>query len=269
MEFIFTTVRLFSKLSRLEAVWLVPLFGAILGQPMHALAKECEATVYLTFDTGNMSQAEHIATVLKRQQVQATFFLANEKTTRGDFALDPSWQSFWAARAAEGHVFGSHTFDHVYFRGESAADTINGKPQFGKHAGQAVRWSDAEFCSELNRVRSRFQTFTGQALSPIWRAPGGKAPKAVMTSAAKCGYRHVFWADAGFLGDELPSESHPNSNLLSRALAGLKDGDIAMAHLGIWSRRDPWAPAVLEPLIVGLKKKNFCFATLKDHPDYR
>jgi hypothetical protein len=26
-----------------------------------------------------------------------------------------------------------------------------------------------------------------------------------------------------------------------------------VAHLGIWSRKDPWAPAVLEPLITGLK----------------
>jgi hypothetical protein len=29
---------------------------------------------------------------------------------------------------------------------------------------------------------------------------------------------------------------------------------ISWAHLGIWSRKDPWAPAVLEPLIVGLKE---------------
>jgi peptidoglycan-N-acetylmuramic acid deacetylase len=33
-----------------------------------------------------------------------------------------------------------------------------------------------------------------------------------------------------------------------------------MAHLGIWSRKDPWAPAVLEPLITGLKARGFCFA---------
>ena len=39
-----------------------------------------------------------------------------------------------------------------------------------------------------------------------------------------------------------------------------------VAHLGIWSRQDPWAPAVLEPLIVGLKAKGFCFKTLADHP---
>jgi len=42
-----------------------------------------------------------------------------------------------------------------------------------------------------------------------------------------------------------------------------------MAHLGIWSRQDPWAPAVLEPLIEGLKQKGFCFATLAEHPQYR
>jgi peptidoglycan/xylan/chitin deacetylase (PgdA/CDA1 family) len=41
-----------------------------------------------------------------------------------------------------------------------------------------------------------------------------------------------------------------------------------MAHLGIWSRKDPWAPSVLEPLIMGLKDKGFCFATLREHPAY-
>lgn len=48
----------------------------------------------------------------------------------------------------------------------------------------------------------------------------------------------------------------------------LRSGDILLAHLGIWSRRDPWAPAVLEPLIAGLKAKGLCFRTLRDHPRY-
>jgi peptidoglycan/xylan/chitin deacetylase (PgdA/CDA1 family) len=67
----------------------------------------------------------------------------------------------------------------------------------------------------------------------------------------------------------LSSERASNPYLLQRALAGLKDGDIVMAHLGIWSRQEPWAPAVLEPLISGLEKKGYCFATLREHPDYR
>jgi hypothetical protein len=47
--------------------------------------------------------------------------------------------------------------------------------------------------------------------------------------------------------------------LLERALARIRDGDILMAHLGIWSRHDPFAP-MLDPLIAGLKARGFCFA---------
>ena len=36
-----------------------------------------------------------------------------------------------------------------------------------------------------------------------------------------------------------------------------------------WSRKDAWAPAVLEPLISGLEQKGFCFATLREHPQYK
>ena len=62
---------------------------------------------------------------------------------------------------------------------------------------------------------------------------------------------------------------HPNALLLKKALQNIRQGDILMAHLGIWSRQDPWAPADLEPLIVGLKAKGFCFDTLRHHPLYR
>ena len=41
----------------------------------------------------------------------------------------------------------------------------------------------------------------------------------------------------------------------------LKDGDIVMAHLGIWSRQEPFAPALNE-LLSRLQAKGFCFATL-------
>jgi peptidoglycan/xylan/chitin deacetylase (PgdA/CDA1 family) len=78
----------------------------------------------------------------------------------------------------------------------------------------------------------------------------------------QCGYQHFGWSPAGFLGDELSSQTHPNRLLLEQASSQLQDGDIAMAHLGIWSRKDPWAPAVLEQLIINLKSRGFCFGTL-------
>jgi peptidoglycan/xylan/chitin deacetylase (PgdA/CDA1 family) len=228
----------------------------------------CHGTIYLTFDTGSQSQAEFIAATLHRHHIKATFFLANEKTVRGDWSLDPSWAGYWKARVAEGHAFGSHTFDHVYWQRDAANGAIVVKPQFGAHAGQKQTWTAGQYCDELRRVDRRFAELTGHRLDPLFRAPGGHTSPNMLVAARSCGYAHAGWAKAGFSGDETSSEAFPNAVLLQRALANLKDGDIFMAHLGIWSRKDPWAPADLEPLIVGLQQKGFCFATLREHPDF-
>jgi peptidoglycan/xylan/chitin deacetylase (PgdA/CDA1 family) len=238
---------------------------------MPAIAADgaCAGTIYLTFDTGSQSQAELIASTLNKHHVKATFFLANEKTTRGDWSLDPSWSAFWKARVAEGHAFGSHTFDHVYYKGDGANGSIKVRPQFGAHAGQNLNWSPAEYCSEIKRVDPRFRQLTGRGLDPIWRAPGGKTSARTIAAGKACGYTHFGWAPAGFSGDETSSEAFPNALLLKKSLANLRDGDIFLAHMGIWSRKDPWAPANLEPLIVGLQQKHLCFATLREHPDFK
>jgi peptidoglycan/xylan/chitin deacetylase (PgdA/CDA1 family) len=236
--------------------------------PAAPAAHACHGTIYLTFDTGSQSQADLIADVLKRQDVRATFFLANEKTVRGDWSLDPSWSAYWKARVAEGHAFGSHTFDHVYYVRDGAGGKIAVKPQFGAQAGKVQEWTARQYCDEIRRSDQRFRELTGRGLDPIWRAPGGKVSPRTLAAGKACGYAHVGWAKAGFSGDETSSEAFPNTVLLKRALDGLRDGDIFMAHMGIWSRKDPWAPANLEPLIMGLKQKGFCFATLREHPDY-
>ena len=127
----------------------------------------------------------------------------------------------------------------------------------------------AGYCDEIARAADRLRDITGQRPLPLFRAPGGKTSPALLAAARGCGYAHVGWAPAGFLGDELPSERYSNAALLEKALRDIRPGDILLAHLGIWSRRDPWAPANLEPLIVGLKQRGMCFATLRDHPDYR
>jgi peptidoglycan/xylan/chitin deacetylase (PgdA/CDA1 family) len=234
-----------------------------------AAPAECKGTIYLTFDTGSQSQAELIAQTLAKHHIKATFFLANEKTVRGDYSLDPSWAPYWKARVAEGHAFGSHTFDHVYLQGDAANGGIEVKPQFGQDGGKKQAWTAGQFCDEIKRVDSRFQQLTGSHLDPIWRAPGGRVSPRTLAAGKACGYAHVPWAKAGFSGDELPSETYPNAQLLKKSLANLRDGDIFLAHMGIWSRKDPWAPANLEPLIVGLEQKGFCFATLRDHPAYQ
>jgi len=245
----------------------VPLLLAV-GASAHA-ADACKGTIYLTFDTGSQSQADLIADTLRRHHVKATFFLANEKTVRGDWSLDPAWAPYWKARVAEGHAFGTHTFDHVYFQRDEADGRIVVKPQFGAQAGHKLTWTQQQYCDELRRVDTRFEQLTGRRLDPIFRTPGGHSSPNILAAAKACGYQHAGWAPAGFSGDETSSDKFPNAVLLKRALDNLKDGDIFMAHMGIWSRKDPWMPANLEPLISGLERKGFCFATLRAHPDYR
>jgi peptidoglycan-N-acetylmuramic acid deacetylase len=232
-----------------------------------AAQAECSKPVYLTFDTGHMAIAPLVAEVLARQQVQVSFFLANEPTQTGGSSLDEQWAPWWRARAAEGHAFGSHTYDHVYWVADAGAG-FRMRPSAGPDAGKTSTWSAAQYCEELKRPGQRFKDMTGQAMPPIFRAPGGKTSPALLAAARACGFTHVAWSPAGFLGDELPSDRYPNERLLATALRDVRSGDILLAHLGIWSRRDPWAPAVLEPLIAGLKAKGFCFRTLRDHPQY-
>lgn len=231
----------------------------------------CEKPVYLTFDTGHMGVAPLVAEVLKRQQVRVTFFAAAEPTLSGGDSLDDHWAPWWKARAAEGHEFASHTYDHVYWRGDenSAAPGFQMRPSAGPLAGQQLRWDAAKYCANIKQSSDRLALVTGMKPLALFRAPGGKTSPKLLAAAKACGYAHVAWAPAGFLGDELPSEKFSNATLLQQALARIQAGDILLAHLGIWSRKDPWAPADLEPLIVGLKAKGFCFSTLRQHPDFR
>jgi peptidoglycan/xylan/chitin deacetylase (PgdA/CDA1 family) len=229
----------------------------------------CKGTIYLTFDTGSQSQAELIADTLNRHKIKASFFLANEKTVRGDYSLDPSWSAYWKARVAEGHVIGSHTFDHIVLSGDGANGELKVKPGFGPHAGAMQSLTAKQYCEEIQRVDQRFVELTGKHLDPVWRAPAGRTSPRALAAAKACGYTHVGWSTpAGFSGDELSSTAYPNAVLLQKSLRDLRDGDIFLAHMGIWSRKDAWAPANLEPLISGLEQKGFCFATLRDHPDY-
>ncbi len=240
------------------------LLLAVLCAPAGAA---CDQPVYLTFDTGHMGVAPLVAEVLRRHDVKVSFFLANERTRNDGSSLDDEWAPWWKARVAEGHAFGSHTWDHGVWQ----ADVPGGlrlRPTQGPQAGQAQVLSPQAYCAELQRPAERLAAMTGQRMGSIFRAPGGKTSPALLKAAASCGWTHVGWSAAGFLGDELPSDKYPNTQLLARALRDIRSGDVLLAHLGIWSRQDAWAPAVLEPLIQGLKARGLCFATLREHPQY-
>ena len=229
----------------------------------------CKGTVYLTFDTGHMGVAELVEQVLARQQVKATFFLADEPTLTGGSSLDAQWAPWWRRMAQAGHRFGSHTLHHDYWKADLPGGRFRIQASAGPLAGQPQDWDVQAYCRSLDGVRDRFKAMTGQAMLPLFRAPGGKTSPALLDAGKACGYAHVPWTPNGFLGDELSSEKFPNRQLLKQSLERVRDGDILLAHLGIRSRQDPWAPAVLEPLVSGLKAKGLCFATIDQHPRYQ
>jgi peptidoglycan/xylan/chitin deacetylase (PgdA/CDA1 family) len=232
----------------------------------------CDKPVYLTLDTGHMEVAQFMADTLNKHNVKVTFFAANEKTKDESTSLAKNWgEKFWAARGKEGHEFASHTWDHPVWKGDAKgqATAFLMQPTQGAFAGRTFTWEPKKYCEQLDLAKERVEFYTGKKALPLFRAPGGKTSPKLLAEAEKCGYKHVGWSAAGFLGDELPSERVSNDALLKQALKNIKPGDILMAHLGIWSRKDPWAPAVLEPLIVGLKSQGFCFNTMRQHPAFK
>ena len=257
------------------AAALPGLAAAAAGTSKTIAAGACSKLVYLTFDTGHMGIAQLVAQVLQKHKVPVTFFAANEATKEGGTSLGDFWAPWWKARADEGHQLASHTYDHMYWQAD-IRDKATGqvthfkvKPSAGPREGQSFVVSADEYREEIARSARRLQQITGRKPLPLYRAPGGKTSPALIAAAQQGGYQYVGWAPAGFLGDELPSDKYPNARLLSQALKNIRSGDILLAHLGIWSRQDPWAPAVLEPLIVGLLDQGFCFRTLAEHPAYQ
>ena len=231
----------------------------------------CAQPVYLTFDTGHMGVAPLVAEVLRRHEVKVTFFLANERTIEGGSSLDERWAPWWRERVAEGHAFASHTWDHWVLQ-EPAPGSTGGAGGFrfkatqGPRRGQVFVEEAPAYCEQLRRPAARLQEMTGATMAAAFRAPAGRTSPALLKAARACGFEHVGWSPAGFLGDELDSRRFPNEQLLHKALREIRAGDVLVAHLGIWDRQDPWAPAVLEPLITGLKARGLCFRTLREHP---
>lgn len=235
------------------------LAAALLSAP--ALAQGCAGTLYLTIDTGWSREAEMIAEALRRRGVVATLFVANERTHRGDRQLGEGWAPFWQARAAEGHVFASHTWRHWHFRGDPAP----GRVHYASRQGEGAETLDgAALCAELLRPVETLRQLVPEArILPLWRAAGGIVTPGALRLAAGCGLRHQGWSRNGFLGDELDSAAHPNDALLRRGLANIRPGEVLVMHWGVRSRREPFG-LVFDRLLEGLLGRGFCFAPLPE-----
>jgi hypothetical protein len=150
--------------------------------------------------------------------VPVTFFAANERTQEGDGSLSRYWGPWWKARAAEGTSWprtpGTTSTGAPTCRGASRAFAC--APSAGAFAGREFTWSAEQYCANIAQASERLAYYSGKKPLPLFRAPGGKTSPRLLAAAEACGYRHVGWSPAGFLGDELPSDKYPNQRLLER-----------------------------------------------------
>ncbi len=150
-----------------------------LGFGQNSPKPSCAKPLYLTFDTGHMDIAPLVAEVLNRQKVRVTFFAANERTRTGDGSLGAHWAPWWKARAAEGHEFASHTWDHAYWRGDlkGVEPRFRIRPSAGAFAGREFTWDAKQYCANVAYAAERLQDHTGKKPLPLFRAPGGKTSR--------------------------------------------------------------------------------------------
>ena len=186
----------------LPTAWLACAASAafalvLIATPAHAeragAEKDCAKPVYLTFDTGHMGVAPLVADVLKQRGVRATFFAAQEVTKEGDGTLGKHWAPWWKARAAEGHEFASHTWDHAYWQADLPPAQPGGEARFrirpssGAQSGKTLSWTAAQYCANLQLAADRLVSITQRKVLPLFRAAGGKTSPKLLAAAEGCG----------------------------------------------------------------------------------
>lgn len=218
----------------------------------------CANPVYLTIDPAGMDFAPRVADVLRRQQVKVTYWVSNQRTRNGEGSLGNLWGGWWKQVGQQGHEFASQTYDHVQWR----ADLPGYKPSFrirpttGSLAGREFTYEPAKYCEQIERAAGRVQDFTGKKALPLFHAPGGGTSAKLLAAARACGFAHVGFAKGGLLGK-------------GTSPASIRSGEVLLLDLGAVANTEPWAIANLEPLLVGLKERGFCFATLRQHPAFQ
>jgi peptidoglycan/xylan/chitin deacetylase (PgdA/CDA1 family) len=223
----------------------------------------CKGKVYLAFESGNMAYADDIASLLQHHGMVATFFLTSQRTVDGGWSLDDQWAGYWRERVAEGHAFGTMTYDVAVV---VAGPDISVRTTYGENAGKVVNWNAMQYCDELRRVDFRFRRMTGQPLDALWRAPESKTTAASRAAGERCGYGSPVLGKVHKVNFMDAAVAQGNTNAKFDSLAKrLKSGDVLFSTLDGQPGEGSSAPAI-DRLISEAESRSLCFATLRDHP---
>jgi peptidoglycan/xylan/chitin deacetylase (PgdA/CDA1 family) len=186
--------------------------------------------VALTFDGGgNADGARGVLKVLRREHVQATFFLT------GHFV-----QSYPALSRTIGRRYpvGNHTVNHL----------------------DLLRLSPSAARGEITRAAMLIQRATGRDTHPYFRFPYGSRDGRTLRLAHELGYASVRWTvdTWGWMG--LSQQSIPGA--VRRVIDHLVPGEIVLMHLGSSRDHSTIDSEALPAVIRLVRARGYRFVTL-------
>jgi peptidoglycan/xylan/chitin deacetylase (PgdA/CDA1 family) len=186
--------------------------------------------VALTFDGGgNADGAQSVLKVLRRENVNATFFLT------GHFV-----QSYPALARVIGRRYpvGNHTVNHL----------------------DMLRLSPAAATREVTRAAAMIQRATGRDTHPYFRFPYGSRNAATLRLVNSLGYASVRWTvdTWGWMG----LSQQTVGGAVRRVLQNLVPGEIVLMHLGSSRDHSTIDSAALPRVIRLVRARGYRFVTL-------
>jgi peptidoglycan-N-acetylglucosamine deacetylase len=183
--------------------------------------------IALTFDDGPWrSSTDTILSILKRNDVRATFFMLGAQVN--------GQRSRVRRVAAAGNLIGVHSWNHPVMVRRSSS----------------TNYADLKKCKAVERAAS--------GVVPRWfRPPYGSTDRALAATARRLGLRQVIWTV-----DTLDWKYRNAGSISSRAIAGARTGGVVLMHDGGGPRA---ATAAALPIIIRtLRARGYDFATLDE-----
>jgi peptidoglycan/xylan/chitin deacetylase (PgdA/CDA1 family) len=178
--------------------------------------------VALTFDDGPAEHTEAVLDILKREKVNATFFIIG-KNIAGRETLLKRMQE-------EAHSIGNHSFHHGFnFDWQSAA----------------------KMQEEIALTNQAIESITGTSVT-LFRPPYGVTNPNLAKALRNSNLKSIGWNLRS-----MDTVAKDERQLLNKILTRVKAGDIILLH-----DRCSITASILPELITTLKKRGFTFATL-------
>lgn len=207
-----------------------------------ANSEPTEKIMYLTFDDGPSKNTEDVLEILKRQGVQATFFVTYE---------NPEYVTLIKRASDEGHAIGIHTYSHKYEEIYSGIDAY--LEDFRKMS---------DIISEQTNKSVLFYRFPGGSSNTVSKRYQNGIVSDIAHKLGDAGYSYFDWNAHN--GDGNPSLSA--SSLVNQALKETKDKNVVMMlmHDGSGNKN---TVVGLEDLIKEWKKQGYKFKIINNETD--